>query len=258
MKTSFLSKIASIVSVIFLLFFSVIFTSVFGQKTLFYRDIPDAAESILKIRYQIPRNFNFVDTLIGWRNSDSSGIGCFYVPVMQSDDKECMLMYALPVVVPKRFHRKFVATCDCPDKAFFRGRNLSHLNHIMLELSQMLGTRDFDRNDYVSVFTKDKAKKWFNADSVHIFDVSPVKPLYILDKKYIHCTRIYISKKNSPSSFITIGLFFTDDGKNRELEYLSKLEKNVWYKKGIIRTWHWRAYKRWTKLMRRDFCSSDN
>ena len=238
---------------IFLLFFSVICTFVFGQKTL-YRDIPDAAEPILKIKYQIPQNFNFVDTLIVWLNSDSPGIGSMYAPVMQSYDKECMLMYAVPVVVPKRFHRKFAATCDCPDKAFFRGRNLSHLNHIMLELSQMLGTRNFDRDDYVSVFTKDKAKKWFNADSVHIFDVSLAKPLYILDRKYIHCTRIYISKKNSPSSFITIGLFFTDDGKNRELEYLSQLEKNVWYKKGII--WQWRAEKRWKKLMRRGFESS--
>jgi len=222
-----------------------------GQKTA-YRNIPDAVESIVKIKYQIPQTFNFVDTLILWKNNDSAKGGSMYAPVMQSDDRECMLMYAIPVVVPKRFH-KFVATCDCPDKAFFRGKNLSHLNHIMLELEQMLGTRDFDRDDYVSVFTKEKAKKWFNADSVHIFDVSPVKPLYILGREYIHCTRIYISKKNR-LTFTTIGLFFTDDGKNSELEYLSKLEKNVWYKKGIM--WTWRAEKRWNKFMRRDFVSS--
>jgi len=176
---------------------------------------------------------------------------------MQSDDKECVLMYGIPVayLVNKPFlvsvNKLLGRHPGCSDQAFYCGRKLFHLNQLMNELSEMLGTRDFNMDDYVSVFTKEKAKKWFNADSVHIFDVTTVKPLDILDRKYIYCTRIDISKKNRP--FMMLTLFFTDDGKNIELEYLSKLEKNVWYKKSI---WTWRTNNRWMKLTRRDFKSS--
>ena len=95
----------------------------------------------------------------------------------------------------------------------------------------MLDTRDFNPDDYLTVFPQKKAKKWFNADSVFIFDVSPVKQEIVLNgMSYKHCTKMYVSCRDR--AFIQFVLFYTDDVEKKKLKYLSQLQKNIWYHDG--------------------------
>jgi len=220
-----------------------------GQSTQ-YRNIPDSMASMFNIKYQIPGAFNYCDTLIAWRINDTGNSGNFFAPVMQSEDKKCMLLYAIS---PWYFldAESFEATDCCPDKAFFRGVNLAHRNSMMFYLTDMLGTRDFNPDDYLSFLSQKKAEKWFNADSVFIFDVSPVKQITILDRTYRHCTMMYLSRYNRP--FMMFVLFFSDDGVKKKIRYISKLKKNIWYNEG---EWIFNE-RRWFDWMGRGFFKAE-
>ena len=212
-------------------FFSIICLSVCAHGQIYrpythHRNIPDSVEKIFNIKYQIPNSFNFLDTLIVWIIKDTIGPGFFYAPVMQSVDKECMLLYAAsPWYVPDY---EFIESCRCPDKSFFRGKNLAHRNTMMGDLEALLDTRDFNPDDYISTLPNRKARKWFNADSAFTFQVS--KPKMILDKYYGHCTRLFLSRKDRP--FMMFVLYFSDRGEKRKYKYLSELKKNIWYHEG--------------------------
>ncbi|MDR1341613.1 MAG: hypothetical protein LBK58_16420 [Prevotellaceae bacterium] len=165
-----------------------------------------------------------------------------FCPILQSKDKECILMYSVfPEGVWNNNLSKedsIAATeCPCPpvnpSPYSYMGRNMKHRDVMFLELKDILQTDNFEMDDYISILPEKKSKKWFNADSVFFFNADSTyffEPLLsgnICQDKYIHCTSMFISKYNH--GVIYFKWFFTEKGKRKEQQYLKKLAKNIWF-----------------------------
>jgi hypothetical protein len=147
------------------------------------------------------------------------GIGYVYAPVIQSENKECMILYSgWPV-----WHIP-------PTEGYAR-------NHIAGELQAALGlvnARGLPRrdttlvlDDYVTVFSGDDARKMFNADSVFIYDLPLEEPFR---EVYAYRTGLLVYRKGR--AIMLFKCFFTEEGKKREKEYIQRLHKKVRYKNG--------------------------
>ena len=213
---------------LFLIIISIICLSIYGQgnrKKSFYKNYSDSIESVFKIRYQIPKGFDLVDTLITWSEEGVESIGGFgYRPVMQSHDKKCLLSYGFsPLYFPTT-----EGLFSDPNGAFFREANLAHRNNFMLDMSYMLNTRDFNPKDYLLVQPQKNAKQWFNADSIFVFDILPLKqPIVLNGTVYRRATKMFVSRRDR--AYMQFVLFFNDETDSKKMKYFSKLKKNIWY-----------------------------
>jgi hypothetical protein len=200
---------------------------VFAQNRTGYKDIPDSIEALFNIKYQPAKGFIFLDTLIAWSIVDNGEIkqpGMFYAPVLQSKDKECILMYAAIPCYRSQDDSLIYSTFN-DDEC---GNNLAHRSWIKQEIKYM-DSRSLNFDDYVLTLPVTYAKRKFNADSVFLMNVSSVTPITI-EKTYEYCTRMFISRRNRP--FLMFVWFFTEQGEKRKQKYMTKLHKKVWYKDG--------------------------
>ncbi|MDR2424887.1 MAG: hypothetical protein LBD59_09225 [Prevotellaceae bacterium] len=204
----------------------------FTQNRTEHKDIPDSIDALFNIKYQPAKGFRLLDTLIVWSIVDGGEIikqpGMFYAPVLQSKDKECVLMYALIPWFMSRDDSLNNVLCTCCSDDSKLGNNLAHRSWIKQEIKYMYSHYS-NVDDYVSTLPAAYAKRKFNADSVFLFNVSSVTPLTI-DKKYEYCTRMFISRRDRP--FLMFVWFFTEQGEKSKQKYMDKLHKKVWYKDG--------------------------
>ena len=167
-------------------------------------------------------------------------------PVLQSKDKECILMYKSdPLFISdkmakfneegKNLTRK-VHGAQHPDAIDPAGNN-DNVHRLLMssELGVIYGYRDemarpipgktFSLDEHISVLPEKTARKWFNADSVFVYDL-PVDDPY--QGIYNHCTGVVITKKGRTG--FALKLYFTDEGKKNEKRYLQSLRKTIWYR----------------------------
>jgi hypothetical protein len=152
-----------------------------------------------------------------------------YSPVLQSKDENCILMYAL-ILPPYEDSVMTFTYGDCSSCCVNTNyRETAHRNLICMELRDILGINDLDnRNDHISILPVEKAKEWFNADSVFFIN-STLAPEKVYKGQYSHCTAMIVNKSNCPMMYFK--WFFTEEGKKNEQKYIEKLSKNVWYSK---------------------------
>ena len=137
-------------------------------------------------------------------------------PVCQSKDKNCMLMFSAD---------PFAHT--------------NPRNTIEEEISNQIGviyeTMHCDYNDCLTLISGEKAQELFNADSVYVYDLPKGSAVKIWDipldrirrNKYPYCSGIYIYKKNR--AVMGAKLFFTEEGKKKQNEYIEALSHSIWY-----------------------------
>lgn len=169
----------------------------------------DFVSKIYNVSCKMPENFidlKYMEFLkIG---KDVYRMGA-YCPIMQSDDKECILMYHL-----------------IPEYGFLTS------NIIKGEIGQMLDLNCCDNSiadtinikHYATIISGYHARNTFNADSIIFMDI-PLKSAY--KDKYTSCTSMFIIKKAHATMIMK--LFFTEAGKKDQHKYIKNLFKNIWY-----------------------------
>lgn len=85
--------------------------------------------------------------------------------------------------------------------------------------------KEFRFDDYVTTVSGNKARRWFNADTVFIYTL-PVDDPY--KEGYVYCTGVVITKKDRVG--MALKMYFTDSGKKKESRYLRSLRKKIWYR----------------------------
>jgi hypothetical protein len=199
---------------------------------------------MFNISYKIPKGFVDLKQKKVLRKSDKFPyiIGC---PILQSKDKECILMYSLSPQGTWENHwsskEDSIAATEChcppinPSPYSYMGRNMKHRHFMFLELKDILKTDNFKMDTYISVLPSEKSKEWFNADSVFFFNADST---YFFDSenirsdKYIYCTSMFISKYNH--GMLYFKWFFTEKGKKNEQKYLEKFAKKIWFNDGEL------------------------
>ena len=148
-----------------------------------------------------------------------------YCPVIQSDDKDCILMYStllqygvLTSYLIKNeinWMQGAIYCCSCQNNDTI---NIEH---------------------YATFITGNYAKTAFNADTVIFMDI-PLEAPY--KGKYTYCTSMLITKKDHAP--MALKWFFTDTGKKDQDKYIKSLSKNIWYNEGS-----WSLDEKWPTSM---------
>jgi len=166
-------------------------------------------------------------------------------PVLRYEDGECVLMYyRSPLFVSDEWAEFYEDAKNMARKkgeqnpyAIGPARNNDNTHRILMssELGTVYGYRDeiarplpgkpFPLDEYIDVLPEKTTRKWFNADSVFVYDLPVDDPFMGI---YNHCTGVVITKKGRTG--FALKLYLTDEGKKNEKRYLQSLRKTIWYR----------------------------
>lgn len=200
--------------VVFLLFLIFCSGLAFSQENRFeklsFTKYASYVSEIYNINCKMPGNFIDLKSIELIKLGNDVFKGSVYCPIIQSNDKECILMYNLT-----------------PHYGYLT------LDIVKGEIGQMfqLNTCDNSITDtinadhYVTTVSGKYVKDIFNADSIIFMDI-PLQSVY--KNKYIYCTSMFIIKKAHATMILK--WFFTEAGKIKKDIYINELSKTIWYK----------------------------
>ena len=184
----------------------------------------DLLRETMDISYSTPGGFRYVKERKAVRIHERATVGMIYFQ-FESNDSNCKLfLTTVPIYLP--------------DYSEYSSK-LWHRSNMRAELTDIMGTKDLNMDDYVTAIAGKEARDRFNADSVFTFDVPKFEPLEG-EERFTHCSRMYISRKERP--MIMLVWLFTPEGEEREWKYIEKLDGRVWYDNGS-----WTPRKHWKK-----------
>lgn len=204
-----------------------------------YRTFPEYADLTFdrfNISCKMPSNFIDMKSSEKWGVRPlQSSLGYFYTPVIQSKNKECVVLYPFYPLYMNDFDMRVNEAVRKVNKEIFKdstgtkrvvtNESLPRGN-IIGEITTAFGipSDSIDLDNYLTVLAGKEARNMFNADSVFLYDILLDKPY---KDKYVYCKGMVISKRNRPAFLIK--WFFTEKGKKKEKEYIELLNKTIWY-----------------------------
>lgn len=177
---------------------------------LWYADI---VSNIYNINCKIPANFTDLKSKHIEIYKDENGWSMSpYFPVIQSNDKECILMYnVLPLY---GFWTKNLVIGEIAGMLGLNSCVPSQCDSIQIE-------------NYVTITTGKYVHASFNADSIITMDILRHKAYM---DKYKYCTSMMIVKKDRATMILK--WFFTENGLKRKDKYINSLSNSIEYKNG--------------------------
>jgi hypothetical protein len=172
------------------------------------------------ITCKMPKKFSDLKFLAGWKITEKCAKIPAYSPVLQSDDKECMLLYTpmLPgdsEFVPNVSHKQGLA------------HDIKIVNGILDATGWPDAEAQMNLSDWITANGAGEIKRRFNADSVFTYSFTPERPV---EGKYNHCIDMVISKPGRAS--VSVMWLFTDAGYRHRNRYIKRLNRNIWYDDG--------------------------
>ena len=202
--------------VLFLCLFMLAFMQISAQHVS-YKTFQKYALEVYDVVCKKPRGFIDLRTSVNWwPGGTNCGVGFMYDPVFRSKSGDCLIMY--PTI-------GLWSTLRPPVReqlAYEINATLGWVGDVGKQSQQV----EVDFEKYVTIWVDD-ARQYFNADTVFIAQL-PIKNPY--KEMYNYCTSVYVYKKDRP--VLLFKFFFTEEGKQHEQEYLNKLCKRIWYRKG--------------------------
>ncbi|WP_436415496.1 hypothetical protein [Petrimonas sp.] len=217
-----------------------------GQNTRFDKTFQEYSDLVSKksnILCTMPKEFTDLKYYEVWKIREDREAGAFYNPIIQSADKECIIMYMIfPLfITPQESYVNNVVQVlnnkRSKDSVNVYDNDINERlprNHISFEMRTALGQVDkrnrpiegsvFEFDEYVTLTSGKEIRENFNADSLYVYDIPLQKPY---KDNYTHCTGLLVKKRNRPS--MVLKLFFTGKGKKKEKYYMDLLNKTIWY-----------------------------
>lgn len=217
-----------------------------AQRSLLYqKKFVDYSSYIFdkySVRCSLPANFVDLNKYYElWVVQKNTHAGFFYGPILQSKDKECILMYPYNLIIVKNDNNEPEKSDSITPIIFNLNKSIKTEGLLLIESQikfelgaaygwlnkggfQVIDSLDYDINKYVTIITGSKPKEMFNADKVFIYNL-PLKEPYL--EKYNFCTGIILNKENRAS--VIIKMFFNQRGKKNEYFYFNQLYKAFWF-----------------------------
>ena len=192
-----------------LLFFLLTLTNSFSQNSFFTMYRFECSE-LFNIELRKPKGFKVIDGLTPFRVNEKESVGMFYCMTLQSKDKNCLVLF--PYFLQEPMHPN--ASENMTFGELKAGLNLN-INDNTLEL---------DTAKYIEKHVSGNVDNYFNADTVFICQIPLIEPYR---KVYNHCIAINIVKVKHPSAMMKV--FFSEEGKRKEEEYMQAIFKSILY-----------------------------
>ena len=151
--------------------------------------------------------------------------GSFYGPILQSKNKECILMYPSTVENNLELNKP----SDTRNKIYPRTQIIYELEATYCLLDSFGihlkdNAKSIEFNKYVTVIGGDKAREMFNVDSIYFYEIPLDQPY---QNKYTYCKGMVLN--NPKGAAMIFKWFFSENGKKKESEYINQLSKLIWY-----------------------------
>ena len=199
------------------------------------------------IQCEFPKGFEDLNEyFVANQISENASSGWIYGPIMETRDKECLLMYPALLLFTSKSDREWNYKIEQINKEMKNEtsttqikpdvNNLFPRSQIESEIKASMGLVDgygdtiwdaegFNLDDYITVISGEKAKSKFNADSVYIYNIPLDKPFR---EKYTYRVGMILSKKNRVTMLFK--WYFTEKGKLNDDQYIRLINNTINYK----------------------------
>lgn len=190
------------------------------------------------IKLSMPAGFETIDKMVSFRVNEGRNIGVFYSLLLESRDKDCLMLY--PLFIENQSHGIAKNMTYGEVKAAL---NLAPEENECMRMNLVNGkftlgkskvpdrskeTVQFDTARYMRVIAEENMENYCNADTVYVYEVPLLKPYKGVYKK---CIGINMVKKGHPYGMAKILLMEGDNAKDK---YMKQFFESIRYSDSIL------------------------
>lgn len=189
------------------------------------------------IKLSMPAGFETIDKMVSFKVNEGRSIGSFYRVVLESRDKDCLMLYPLFIenqshgIAKNMTYGEVKAALNlAPEENECMRMNLVN-GKFMLGKSNVPDrskeTVQFDTARYIRVIAGENMENYCNADTVYVYEVPLLKPYKVV---YTKCIGINMVKEGHLCGIAKILLTEGDDAKDK---YMKQFFESIRYSDGI-------------------------
>lgn len=190
------------------------------------------------IKLSMPAGFETIDKMVSFRVNEGRNIGVFYSLLLESRDKDCLMLY--PLFIENQSHGIAKNMTYGEVKAAL---NLAPEENECMRMNLVNGkftlgkskvpdrskeTVQFDTARYMRVIAEENMENYCNADTVYVYEVPLLKPYKGVYKK---CIGINMVKKGHPYGMAKILLMEGDNAKDK---YMKQFFESIRYSDSML------------------------
>lgn len=203
-------------------------TDVSAQKKLF-KEYRSECARLYDIEIIKPKGFKPIDKMVSFRVNEKRNIGSFYRIALESGNKDCLILYPFFIknsphdIAKNMAYGEVKAALNLvPEEGEDMSMNLVNGKFVLARSKKRSGNEGvikFDTACYMRVIAEDDMEKYFNADTVYVYDVPLLKPYKGI---YKECIGINMVKGGHPSGMMKVLFVEGCDAKDKYLEHIFK------------------------------------
>lgn len=190
------------------------------------------------IKLSMPAGFETIDKMVSFRVNEGRNIGVFYSLLLESRDKDCLMLY--PLFIENQSHGIAKNMTYGEVKAAL---NLAPEENECMRMNLVNGkftlgkskvpdrskeTVQFDTARYMRVIAEENMENYCNADTVYVYEVPLLKPYKGV---YTKCIGINMVKEGHPYGMAKILLMEGDNAKDK---YMKQFFESIRYSDSIL------------------------
>lgn len=209
-----------------------------AERKGLFSDYQVECERDFHIKLSMPAGFETIDKMVSFRVNEGRNIGVFYSLLLESRDKDCLMLYSLFIenqshgIAKNMTYGEVKAALNlAPEENECMRMNLVN-GKFTLGKSKVPDrskeTVQFDTARYIRVIAEENMENNCNADTVYVYEVPLLKPYKGV---YTKCIGINMVKEGHPYGIAKILLTEGDDAKDK---YMKQLFESICYSDGIL------------------------
>lgn len=190
------------------------------------------------IKLSMPAGFETIDKMVSFRVNEGRNIGVFYSLLLESRDKDCLMLY--PLFIENQSHGIAKNMTYGEVKAAL---NLAPEENECMRMNLVNGkftlgkskvpdrskeTVQFDTARYMRVIAEENMENYCNADTVYVYEVPLLKPYKGV---YTKCIGINMVKEGHPYGMAKILLMEGDNAKDK---YMKQFFESIRYSDSML------------------------
>lgn len=190
------------------------------------------------IKLSMPAGFETIDKMVSFRVNEGRNIGVFYSLLLESRDKDCLMLY--PLFIENQSHGIAKNMTYGEVKAAL---NLAAEENECMRMNLVNGkftlgkskvpdrskeTVQFDTARYMRVIAEENMENYCNADTVYVYEVPLLKPYKGV---YTKCIGINMVKEGHPYGMAKILLMEGDNAKDK---YMKQFFESIRYSDSML------------------------
>lgn len=189
------------------------------------------------IKLSMPTGFETIDKMVSFRVNEGRNIGVFYSLLLESRDKNCLMLYPLFIenqshgIAKNMTYGEVKAALnlapeenECMRMNLVNGKFMLGKSNVPDRSKEMV---QFDTARYMRVIAEENMENYCNADTVYVYEVPLLKPYKGVYKK---CIGINMVKEGHPFGMIKILLMEGDNAKDK---YMKQFFESIRYSDSI-------------------------